>query len=305
MAYETPSVSAEIVNKSFIDKIDGGMIKQAQEAGTAYIRTKLYEEGITRRLFASSNVTPDMLDPDVDSDKPRILVEKEPEAPKATFVPYKGTSNRTYFEGVRFPVPFGKVESDRMNKSKFELMSIRMPIMNWLQENQVKQVQQAEDEHFIETITAIVGDNTADQSLTSTVTATNTFKDAFVKGLQGLTSLRLPVGKVLMHKNTYLDSLKLKTDDIGFKAQDDRFKRGIDGEDSFMGYPVVTTIKDDLVAENTIWFFAPQEYFCKFYFLQDATLYLKQEADMIEFHTYEAPGFGVGNTLGCFKLNIG
>jgi len=304
MGYETPTVSAELVNQAFIDKIEGGQIKEAQEAGSAYIRQKLYEEGVLRRLFDSRTVTPDELDPDVDSDKPRILVEKEPNAPKATFVPFKGTADRAYFEGVRFPVPFGKVESDRMNKSKFELMSIRMPIMDWLEENQVKQVQNAEDENFIETINKITTDNSDDQTLTVTLSSSTSFKDAFVKGLQGITKMQLPVGKVLMNKNTYYDSLKLKTDDIGYKAQDSRFERGIDGETDFLGYPVVTTIKHDLVPEDTLWFFAPAEYFCKFYLLQDATLYLKSEADMIQFHTYEAPGFGIGNTLGCFKVTL-
>lgn len=301
MSYETPFVSAELINKAFIDKIDAGLIKEAQEAGSAYIRMKLYEEGILRRLFTSRTVTPDELDPDVDTDKPRILVEKEPEATNATFVPYKGTGDRAYFDGVRFPVYFGKVESDRLNKSKFELMSIRMNIMDWLKENQVKMVQQSEDEHFMESIKDIIAGNALKQSVTASASS---FKEAFLNGPKGLTSLRLPTGKVLMHKNTYIDSLKLKTDEIGYKAQDSRFERGVDTEDSFLGYPVITTIKDDLVPENEIYFFAPEEYFCKFYFLQDATLFLKAEADMIQFHTYEAPGVGIGNTKGVFKVTL-
>ena len=118
-----------------------------------------------------------------------------------------------------------------------------------------------------------------------------------------MTSLKLPVGKVLMHKNTYMDSLKLKTDEIGFNPQEKRFSEGVDGEDSFLGYNVVTTMKDE-VAEGDMYFFAPQEYFCKFYLLQDATLFLKNEADMIEFYTYEAPGFGIGNTNGVLKVTL-
>lgn len=122
--------------------------------------------------------------------------------------------------------------------------------------------------------------------------------------MKGLTTLRLPHGKVLMHKNTYTDSLKLKSEDIGYKHQEDRFTRGVDGEDTFLGLPVVTTIKDNIVPENTLYFFTPQEYFLKFLLLQDATLFLKTEADMVEFHTYEAPGVGIGNTRGVFKVTI-
>jgi hypothetical protein len=302
MSYETTQVSAEVVNSAFIHKLESGQVKEAQEAGSAFIRQKLYEEGILRRLFEPRTLTADDLDPEEENDKPSILCEIEPDAPSATFVPFKGTGDRKYFNGKRFRTYFGKVEANRMSKSKFELMTIRMDIMSWLKENQVKQIQQEEDSQFMGTLTDILGAASATQTVTAA--GTDTFKDSFVLGLKGMTGLRLPMGKVLMHKNTYLDSTKLKTEDIGFNPQEKRFRDGVDGEDSFMGYPVVTTIKDDLVAEGEMYFFAPEDYFLKFYLLQDATLFLKTEADMIEFFTYEAPGVGIGNTKGVFKVTL-
>ena len=303
MNTETQNVSVELLNSSFCDKVFSGQIKEAMESGSLYVRQKLYEDGILRRLFESRIVTADELDPEMDTDNPSIIVEKEPEADQATFLPFKGTSDRRYFNGLRFRVPFGKVESTRISKSKFELMSIRMPITDWLKENQVKMIQEEEDSVFVSTLNDIITNNSAAQSVTVAM-ATNTFKDAFTEGEKALTRLRLPIGKVLMHKNTYLDSLKLKTEDIGFNPQEKRFERGVDGEDSFLGIPVVTTIKDNLVPENVLYFFTTQEYFCKFFLLQDATLFLKTEADMLHFHTYEAPGFGIGNTKGVVKVTL-
>ena len=303
MSFDTLNVSVELLNQSFVDKVfDQGMIKEAQESASLYIRNKLYEDGILRRLFEPRTVTADELDPEMDKDTPSIICEIEPDAPSATFVPFKGTGDRTYFTGKRFRVPFGMVESERISKSKFELMTIRMPITEWLKEHQVKAIQQQEDQQFFGSVTDILTQAAATQK--STVSNASGFKEAFKRGLQGMTSLRLPVYKVLMHKNTYIDSLSLKTDEIGFKPQEDRFARGIDGEESFMGYPVVTTIKDEIIPENKIYFFAPQDYFTKFFLLQDATLYLKAEASMITFHTYEAPGMGIGNTKGVFEVTI-
>lgn len=303
MSYENLNVSVELLNQSFVDKVfDQGMIKEAQESASMFIRQKLYEEGILRRLYEPRTVVAEELDPLLDSDAPSIICEIEPDAQSATFVPFKGTGDRMYFTGKRFRVPFGKVESERVSKSKFELMSIRMPITDWLKENQVKAIQQQEDTSFFTTIEDIITANASTQK--ATVAASNGFKEAFKIGLKGLTSLRLPVYKVVMHKNTYLDSLSLKTDEIGHVPQEERFRKGIDGEDSFMGYPVVTTIKDDIVRPNELYFFAPPEYFCKFFLLQDAMLFMKTEADMISFHTYEAPGIGIGNTRGVFKVVI-
>lgn len=303
MAYETPTASYDLVNTGFVDKVFSGQIKEAQEAASMYIRTKLYEDGILRRLFDFRTVTADELDPLMDSDQPSIICEIEPDAMKATFVPFKGTGDRKYYTGKRFRVPFGKVEAERVSKSKFELMTIRMPIQQWLQENQIKAIQQEEDALFLDTCNAVVKDNSAAQSITFSLSS-GSFKDAFVAGEKALNSMRLPIGKALMHKNTYLESMKLKVEEIGFNPQEERFRKGVDGESSFLGIPVVTTIKDDLVKENEIFFFTAQDYFIKFFLLQDATLFLETRADIINFHTYEAPGVGLGNTKGVVKVTL-
>lgn len=298
--YETKNVSAELLNTAFIDKIEGGLKKEAEDAASAYIRLKLREDGFLRRLFEPATITADELDPDVDTDKPRKIVEKDFDT-KATFLPFKGTGERKYFEGARFSIPFGKVETERVSKSKFELMTYKMPVQKLFEEYNVKAMQKEEDGLFIQTINDIVATSGGAQAINYAI-ASGDFKDAFAQGLKALTALELPVGKVLMNKNTYIDSLKLKTEDIGFGPQEKRFMEGVDGEDSFLGVPVITTIKNDLVPENVIYFFAPQEYFCKYYLLQDATMYFEQRADMIEFWSYEAPGFGIGNTKGVVKL---
>lgn len=305
MNIETVQVSTELLNSSFCDKVFNGQIKEAMENSSLYIRQKLYEDGILRRLFDSRTVTSDELDPLMDSDQPSIICEIEPDASAATFVPFKGTGERRYFSGKRFRIPFGKIEAERMTKSKFELMTIRMPITEWLKENQVKMIQEEEDSKFVDTLNEIVDENALAQKVSvATTSGANTFKDAFAEGMKAMTRLRLPLGKVLMHKNTYVDSLKLKTEDIGFAPQEARFNRGVEGEETFLGLPVVTTIKDNLVKENEIFFFTQPEFFIKFFFLQDATLFMKTEADLIHFHTYEAPGLGIGNTKGVVKVTL-
>lgn len=300
--FETTNVSVDVINQAFIDKIEAGQIKEAEEAGSAYIRQQIHEEGVLRRLFPPRTVTADELDPDLDSDTPGIIVEKEPDAPAATFLPFRGAGDANYFYGKRFRIPFGKVESERMQKSKFELLTMKMDIMAWLKQNQVKYVQNAEDEVFMDMIAKIITDAGGAQNITQG--ASTTFKDAFVLGLQGLTSFKLPVGPILMHKNTYYESTKLKVEDVGDGPQAKRFNEGVEAEESFLGHRVVTTIKTEICAEKDIYFFAPADYFIRNYLIQDATLFLKNEADMIYFHTYEAPGCGIGNTLGVFKVTL-
>jgi hypothetical protein len=180
-------------------------------------------------------------------------------------------------------------------------MTIRMPIMDWFKQNHVKKLQEEEDGLFLDTVKANIALSTGTRS---TIAEDMSFKEAFLMGLKGLTSLKLPTGCVLMHENRRLTSLTLKTDEIGFKAQDSRFVSGLSDENTFMGYPIVTTMETSKVAENEMYFFAPAEYLGKFYLLQDATLFIKTEADMFTFHTYEAPGIGIGNVNACFKVTV-
>jgi hypothetical protein len=50
--------------------------------------------------------------------------------------------------------------------------------------------------------------------------------------------------------------------------------------------------------------FAPENFLGNFFLLQDATLFIKQEADMIFFHSYAAPGIGIGNTAAMCRVDI-
>ena len=50
--------------------------------------------------------------------------------------------------------------------------------------------------------------------------------------------------------------------------------------------------------------FAPTQYLGQMYILQDAMVYLKTEADMLSFKTYEAIGLGIGNTNGAVVINF-
>ena len=87
---------------------------------------------------------------------------------------------------------------------------------------------------------------------------------------------------------------------------------GIEAEEKLWGIPVVSTIKQDIVdgaaipanVRRSVYIFAPQNYLGVFFLLQDATLYIKQEADIIEFWSYAAPGIGLGNNKAMERLDF-
>jgi hypothetical protein len=128
-------------------------------------------------------------------------------------------------------------------------------------------------------------------------------KELIAQMFQAMTAKKLPIGKMLMSKTTFMEALKFDYTDVGNDIVSRHYDKGLEGEDKLFGVPVVTTIKNDIIPDNVIYLFAPENYLGNFFLLQDATLFIKQEADMIEFWSYSSPGIGIGNTKGVIKLS--
>lgn len=295
---ETQKVSAQFINSNFVRKLEDGRTKEAEAEGTAFIRQKMRQESFAREVIEPVLLADDEIDRDENSDQPKKIVEKEPDS-VATFVPFHGTGPRTWFKGPRFSVYFGKVVSQRFTKSKFELMTYQNDIRKILSDNSVKDMADEEDRKFIETIEAILALNPGQALSPASFNST-----AFKSGYQKLVNLRQPIGKILMTKELYYEALDLSGSVVGFDIASRHYDDGIENEEKLWGIPVVSTIKADVMSNKKAYIFAPQNYLDCFFLLQDATLYIKQEADIIEFWSYSAPGIGIGNTKAVVSLTF-
>jgi hypothetical protein len=300
---ETEKVSAQFINSNFVRKLEQGRVKEATEEGSAFIRTKLRQEAFVREILPPVLLADDEIDRDENTDQPKKIIEKEPDS-VATFVPFYGTGPRTVFRGPRYAVFFGKTESQRFRKSKFELMTYQNDIRKILSDNSVKDMADQEDLKFISTVNSVLA------AAPSQVVGAASFNSAaFKAGFQNLVGRRLPIGKVLMTKKTYYEALDLPATSVGNDVASAHYNEGIEKEERLFGIPVVSTIKTDILApvggaSHSVYVFAPENFFGNFFLLQDATLFIKQEADMIHFHSYAAPGIGIGNTASVCRIDI-
>lgn len=295
---ETQKVSAQFINSNFVRKLDEGRTKEAEAEGTAFIRQKMRQESFAREIIEPVLLADDEIDRDENTDQPKKIVEKEPDS-VATFVPFHGTGARTWFKGPRFAVYFGKVTSPVFTKSKFELMTYQNDIRKILSDNSVKDMSDQEDIKFTATVEDVLAlfplQVIAGLSFNST---------AFKRGFQNLVKNKQPIGKMLMTKSLYYEALDLPATTVGFDVASRHYDNGIESEEKLWGIPVVTTIKNDVIDAKAAYVFAPQNYLGVFFLLQDATLYIKQEADIISFNSYSALGIGLGNTKAFCKLTF-
>lgn len=300
MAYEeTPRVSARLLTQNFVRKIEEGRDKEAAAEGSAFIRAKMRQKSFAREILPPVGLSDDEIDRDEFTDLPKKIVEIEPDS-TATFVPFKGTGPRTWFKGPRYSVHFGKTESQTFTKSKFELMTYQNDIRKILSDNAVKDMADEEDKRFYATLDAIITANPG-QALAPAggLIATNV-RQAF----QNLVSRKIPIGKMLMSEQLYYEVLDLPATSVGDDVASTHYRDGVKGEESLWGVPVVTTIKTDIIPANEFWVFGPENYLGNFFLLQDATLFVKQEKDIIEFSCYAAPGIGIGNTAAMTKVTL-
>lgn len=294
--YGTETTNVQFLNQAFIEKCDNGLEKEASVAASAFVRQQLREEGFTRKIMEPTMVTAADLDRQV-TVEPTIIVEKEPDSVAAA-MGFKGRAELRYFKGDRYPVTFHKVESNEFKQSKFELATYRTDIRTVLQENSVKDIQKVEDKSFYANINAIATANSNVYSIAGGFTMQN-----FQNGIKKLLAKRLPVGKILMTQEMYADFLAQPATQIGSDAASALFM-GQSGISTPYGNQIVVTNKNDILPNNRMIVFAPTQYLGQMYILQDAMVYLKTEADMLTFKTYEAIGIGIGNTNGAVIIDF-
>ncbi len=296
MSYNRETVNVQLMNQAFIEKVESGMVKEASLASSGFVRQKLREDGIARKILPAQTITAAELDRQL-TEEPTIICEKEPDSVAAT-MPFHGRSEIRYWKSIRYPVTFQKIASDDFRKSKFELMTARTDIPTLLQENSVKDLQQQEDVGFINNIRTIATANSNVFTIGGGFTKTN-----YVAALKKLVEKKLPVGAVLMTQSMYLDMMTFPATDIGSPAASDMYMGRAALETPF-GYKVITTNKTEIIPTNQMIIFAPPQFLGQFFELAAPTVFLKAEMDYLEFQTYESIGIGLGNVNGAVVINF-
>jgi len=295
----TTQVSAKEINTNFVRKVEDN-VKEASAQVTSYVRDYVRQHSFARKIFTPQNVDASMLDPSVDNDTPRIIVEEETES-YATFVPFASTSDRKYIRMPRTSCPFGKITSDKWRKNKWELMTYKSDIVKILQDNSVFDMADTEDTYFYDTILDIVTTFPA-QSIAAGTAALS--KAGLVAGLKALLSKKLNIGKILLTKELFVDLLLFDAVDVGDGVAERLYDEGVESQTKLWGYDAITTIKSDILPANEMWIFAPEEYLGKYFLLEDATVHIKQEADMIEFYAYSVLGVTFVNVGGVIRVTF-
>jgi hypothetical protein len=308
---KTQNVSEAVINQRVLDMLDRGdsnSLEKVAQAATDLTRTSVREDSFAMKILPPSKATNDMLVRDM-TENLSIIEDLEPESPGAKWVALQDVPEGEYIYGTRYRVPFARILTPKFVKDIDELRTHKVDIRKILIQNSIKDGLAEYDGKFIETCESIVFDKDSDgvQNVTG--------KQQYMTFSGGLTpenwadaQKMLPRGNkrgqfrlrnyiALMNDVTAQDWKKMKVNDIGNENVNKMFNEGLTA-DTYFGTRCIFTIKDDLVPDNRVWFFAAPEFLGKAYYLTDWTMFMKKEAYFIESFAYWLGGMAIGNIAG-------
>lgn len=302
--------SIQVMNEELFSQLETpGMEKNALDAVNEFTRTRVREDGFYRKILPAVQVANDELDRQVDTDKPVVVVDKEPGSPAAISIPFATLPISVYIRGPRYRVMFDRIVTPRFVKDIEELRTWKMDIRQVLSDNAIKDMLAEEDSKFLTAVnTALVGADTIVP--TSGVIqwetifggiSRDTVQEAFK--IMPKTPSHLEVNTVLINNVTIRELLKWGFDEIGGEFSQDLLKNGW-SEIDFMGAKWIITIKRDLVPDDTMYFFGDPRFIGKSFLLEDTTMHVKREAYLIEFFCYETLGGSIGHTGGLARADF-
>jgi len=305
----TQNVPTSVVNARILEHLDRDEVKKAQDAATDYTRTQIREESFAFKILPPEKATDDMLDRALD-ERLQIIWEIEPDSPGAKWVPLQTIPDGEYIVGSRYIIPFARVLTPKFMKDIDELRTYRQDLRKILTDNSIKDALAEIDSKFISTVNAIVN-NTPGAGMPNNITGKVQMielSDPLNRSSFAEAKKMLPRGNAngkyrlknyiaLMNDVTAQDWLKLTRDQVGGDLAEDFFKNGLT-TDTFLGVKAIFTIKDDLVPDNHVYFFAAPEFLGKCFYLTDWTMFMKKEAFFIEMFSYWMGGFAFGNVAG-------
>lgn len=288
-------------NNLFIERLDTaeGLNKTAA-AGSAFVRAVMREVAFSRRILPPESVTRADCTRATNHDTLIKIVDLEPDS-KAFALNFRGEAEDKYVQGKRYALPFFKIESQKFQKTEGELLAYDYPITKVIEENSIKDLQAVEDEKFIEYSES--GTNITGKKIVSLDTAVDR------KNLTSLFKMidgdRLSVGVCLMNNVDYDDWLVQDATEIGSPLASEITVSGYK-YDSILKRKLVVTNKSDIVAPGSLWAYTEPAYLGNFFILNDTKFWIKKEADMVIWKTWEyiAEGFGNLRSIAKIELNV-
>jgi hypothetical protein len=315
-----PAVSTTVSSSQFVSRLfsDPEFVKEAAEGISLFIQDKIREKGFARKVVDPTYISPKDLVPTEHTDQPAIMVERDVDA-RAMTVPLRGRGEFRYHETDRYTVYFQKVVSEKIRKSKMEMMTVKTDYKKLFRDRIYEAMYEVEDLTVMGGVSKVLkdeeaafrsanGGNLATQGNKEFSSQTVYFKNGETLDKSNLVFLfQMPTrnriaNKIVLLTETLIQELMHMTmQEVGDSVVSKFWEDGVDNISDFWNKKIVTTIKSHIIKNNEIYTFAPREMYGHFFILQDHTSYMEVDRDMMTMDSEAYIAHAIGNTKGVYK----
>lgn len=290
-----------IANQKWFDKLSSGMTKSAEADIDDYTKYQVREEGVFRKILPFRTATNDMLAATLNEDL-KILEFIEMASPGAVGSDLNGLPEAMEMGANRYWVKFSKWMGVKFYKNVDKLRTYtKIDVRRVVADQQARDLSDAEDAMGFRTVRTCAGTlDTVNSS--SGVVQWATIYDGITREsiqdslkLMPRTPARLQANKACLNVNTGREWLKWHRDEVGGDLAQDWLQSGKFAVEHG-GLTWIGTIKDDIVPDGRIHYFAPDDFMGKAYDLEPPTMYMEKKYYNVEFQLTSISGLTIANT---------
>ena len=290
--------------------------KEAQNGVNDYLRMRAREDGYARRVQPPIAVTPNDLDRQVDTVKPVIVKDIEPDSPGAYSVPFGNVPMNHYMDAPRYRIMFERIMSHRFIADVANLLTYDLDIRQIFNDLMLKDILAEEDRKYTAVADQVAGTLNDTSPTTNTritevgsmgyVTVGAWSRSSLAYAMEGLPSTNRhlnPATALLNNISIWRVVGQLDRLAIGGDLAEELFVNGF-AERQIMGLQWMITIKTDLVSTDDVYYFAAPKFLGDFYTMEDVTVSVKHENFLFEMFAYEMLGATIKNTAAVAKARF-
>ncbi|MBC8437155.1 hypothetical protein H8D85_02405 [bacterium] len=238
------------------------------------------QDSFTRKLINPTYITKDDCQRSYAHSNLVKIIDKEPST-KSSVVNFEGSLNTTYVGGDKFELPFFDIKSDTFQKTEQDLLVYSKPLTDVIKRSSVRNIFRIEDKAFINEIDVILEDTL--QKVSGSYTNEGDFTALFDIFKQQ----KLKAATLLMSSGTYS---KLVGDS--------------DNGPCRIMSSIIVTDRNNLIRDNLIYAFAPQECLGKFFIHDDIELHIEKTRNIISWSASVTLGIGISNINAIARLDL-
>ncbi len=237
--------SIQVSQSQFVERLfnDDSFVKVAEETFSAFIQSKIHESGFMRKILKPTHVTQADLHTAAGSNtEGHYMLRKDVDA-RAMAVSLLGRGEHRYYTTESELISFQNIASDKLSKSKWEMMTGDVDYQKIFKERISQQMFQVEDQTLLNLARYIFAKELAeytaehgslttsgnmvysDQTITFTGDETMD-KNNLVTFNQMSTKRRIRPSKYLLTETLLQELMKLTQQDVGDSVVSELFKKG-------------------------------------------------------------------------------